>query len=417
MRPSLAVLVFCAAASAIFADEPPSWSEFDVSSANGQWVAQVRRSPRGGGAPAANAWDDDWTLRVYREKDGKPDGEVSWTAPFRHSGYSGGLLSGNGAHFVTVSDWFHLHGAPVTIDSARGPVAHTPHGVDFGVPAAKLKPTASHWLWLGEARPQFDDDWQTLKVTTIEDTKRWVDLDSGRLCGHASGPLRGSLRVDRRVAALGERVQFSFGLLNISGKEAVTWHAGVWANHRVFLVDENDKESPLTAFGKTARNCFGPDRDKNVKWKVPPGSWDDQIKEESLDRHFVVDRPGRYTLKVMYEDVSNGAAVKLVSIPVEIVFFKDSLPSPAEIGDRITDCVAKDHRAGLEPLVEGGKIADEDWEALKKSEAMNSYRFLAEGHFAPKENAVDLGGDAHQMSVKCAKAEGGWRIAKIERSR
>lgn len=406
MRPLVPVLALFLSVP-LFAEDAGDGKELDVASPNGAWSAHVRPAP-GIASPVKNAG----ALSIFKAKEGKPDGAAVWTTGFDGARRMVGALSDDGQHFAALDPAYRPFEPMVTLWSSAGRAARAPLGCEFAFPSAGVR-TAAMDAWLDTDHTGFDDGGLTLLVTDIGGHKRWLDAASGRICGYAGGPLRGALQADRRVAAIGESVTFSFGLLNVGTKNATTWHAAIWPNHRVVLEDERDHEAPLAGFGQTARRIFASGgRDKNAQWTVKPGEWDDQLRSDTVERHFAVQKPGRYTLKVEYVDDCDGVPVKVVSNPVQIVYFKDALPSPMEIGDRLSDAVAARDRSLVAPLVKAGMLTDAEWAALAESDGMVPWRAVGARTFAPDDGPAVMSRDeAKAFRIELEKCEGGWRIA------
>jgi len=128
----LAAVIFFA--MAVHADEPPSWSDFDVVSGNGQYVAKVRAESGGG-----------HKVSVYY----KDRGVLYWSCDYVYEGYSAGALSNDGSTFAYVSQWYYAD-EPVVYMYRRCEATGSVTGEEFEIPRDRLKDTVSHRLWLCE---------------------------------------------------------------------------------------------------------------------------------------------------------------------------------------------------------------------------------------------------------------------------
>ncbi|WP_299948458.1 hypothetical protein [uncultured Microbulbifer sp.] len=132
-----------------YADQPPDWRNFKVTSANGKWNAFVGRDYNEG---AKYPWEDTWTLSVYkafRYPIPTPSEIPIWSRPYDPSGYAGGYLSDDGKVFVYVEYWYHKDRPVVKI--FREDCKIFKDGNFFKV-GKNLKKTVSHELWLGKGK-------------------------------------------------------------------------------------------------------------------------------------------------------------------------------------------------------------------------------------------------------------------------
>jgi len=132
----LAVFLFIATCA--LADEPPSWSDFEVVSGNGDYVAKITANDSGG-----------HTLSVYY----RDRGVLYWSDDYVYDGYTWGILSSDGSTFAYVNFWFY-DDEPVVYMYREGKVRGHIEGGRFGIPRSRLKDTVSHRLWLCEECPE-----------------------------------------------------------------------------------------------------------------------------------------------------------------------------------------------------------------------------------------------------------------------
>jgi hypothetical protein len=134
MKIASLIAAFIFIALTAHADEPPSWSGFDIVSDNGQYVAKISTNTDGG-----------HTVSVYY----KDRGVLYWSCDYVYDGYTWGALSNDGSTFAYVSFWYYGD-EPVVYLYREGNVTGTATGEEFGIPIGKLKDTVSHRLWLCE---------------------------------------------------------------------------------------------------------------------------------------------------------------------------------------------------------------------------------------------------------------------------
>jgi len=102
----------------------------------------------------------------------------------------------------------------------------------------------------------------------------------------------------------GGPVKLRYEKKNVGKEELSVWHCGFWLNHRIRLLHYDRSEVPLTKLGKEGRDAFSPRglRDKNVQWPIEPGKIDATEGGYDLRELFEISAPGRYRVKVEYED-------------------------------------------------------------------------------------------------------------------
>lgn len=157
------------------ADEPPSWSPFDVLSSNGRYLAAIRlRDEREPTEPTVGRYQ----LTVFDTQGRAP--RPVWSCAYAYDGYPGGFLSDDGATFVYVNTWYAEDAPVVSIYHQGRPAAAVP-GRDFHILAARIRPTDSHRVWLDESGPPSVRFVQlgTLAITTIDRKIHLLDLASG----------------------------------------------------------------------------------------------------------------------------------------------------------------------------------------------------------------------------------------------
>jgi len=171
-----AVLMLSVAAAR--ADTPPSWSDFDAVSDNGQYVAEVRAVSGGG-----------HKISVYY----KDRGVLYWSCDYVYEGYSTGALSNDGSTFAYVSPWYYAD-EPVVYMYRRCETDGSVTGEEFGIPKEALKDTVSHRLWLCEdcGKPYTfdypDGEFPVLDIRTIDGVRHRLSLSDGGVISIGSKP-------------------------------------------------------------------------------------------------------------------------------------------------------------------------------------------------------------------------------------
>ena len=168
------MLLFCAFLTfprIAFCDEPPSWKDFEVKSANGKFTAKVAAAPG----------TRNYRLSVYAAG----DTGVMWSCGYDYDGYPGGMLSDDGIAFVYVNPWYKDN-APVVTVYHNGRKTAALRGADFQVERSALKQTASHQLWLsgdGAACSFKRDSGGRLmvEIVTIDGKKHTITTETGKL--------------------------------------------------------------------------------------------------------------------------------------------------------------------------------------------------------------------------------------------
>ncbi|HEX3149590.1 MAG TPA: hypothetical protein VHR66_16060 [Gemmataceae bacterium] len=164
-------IVFLWSAGWAAADTPPTWDEFNVTSANKKFVAKVTVKDKMGKTERYN-WS--FALSVYKTGD---EATPIWTCPFGHSGEPGGFLSDDGKHFAIVGFWYYDEPATTHI-YREGKLIKSFAGKEFSLDKTKLRKTASHQLWWSDSeQPKFDGD-KALVIPTIDGQVFRIDLQS-----------------------------------------------------------------------------------------------------------------------------------------------------------------------------------------------------------------------------------------------
>jgi RNA polymerase sigma factor (sigma-70 family) len=127
--------------------------------------------------------------------------------------------------------------------------------------------------------------------------------------------LRAKVSLAKRKFAAGEPIEVKYVVKNVSKEEQTLWHSGFWANHQVLVNDADGKEPPLTEFGEERRKAFSPGgvRKKNSPVEVPAGGEDAAYEKYDLTKLFDLSKPGRYTVRYVYEEKQGGWEGRLPS--------------------------------------------------------------------------------------------------------
>lgn len=130
-------------AGLVFADEPPSWT--DYSRSNGEFYFEVAREAAD---TAVDYADANWNLAVYHAK----DSSLVWKTPYNYDGYPEGRLTADGRMFYVVREWYYPD-RPIILAYLDGKPARMVRGRELGIPNGKLVETVSHKLWLAREAP------------------------------------------------------------------------------------------------------------------------------------------------------------------------------------------------------------------------------------------------------------------------
>lgn len=103
---------------------------------------------------------------------------------------------------------------------------------------------------------------------------------------------------------LGEPMPIRYEKKNNGKKELDVWHCGFWPNHRITVLRYDRSEAPLTPRGREGRDALssGGPREKNVQWPIEAGKTDATEGNYDLRELFEISAPGRYKVRVGYED-------------------------------------------------------------------------------------------------------------------
>jgi len=127
--------------------------------------------------------------------------------------------------------------------------------------------------------------------------------------------LRAKVTLARAKFAVGEAIEVTYVVKNVSKEEQTVWHSGFWPNHLILVKAADGKEPALTAFGKECRAAFSPGgvRKKNAPVDVPPGGEDAAYERYDLTRLYHLSKSGRYTVQYIYEEKQGGWEGRLPS--------------------------------------------------------------------------------------------------------
>jgi len=179
-RAVLVLLLLLAFSSLASADEPPSWVEFEVKSANGKFIAEIKARS---GQENKDYHEREYELSVY-ELAGAGRRKL-WSATYRYDGYPGGMLSDDGAAFVYVNFWYYRDRPAVSIYRA-GQSVKAIRGSEFEIDPSAIQETVSHKLWLSDEprRVEFSSSGARsliLLILTRDKRLHQVDVATGQL--------------------------------------------------------------------------------------------------------------------------------------------------------------------------------------------------------------------------------------------
>jgi hypothetical protein len=97
MKKMLLAIMIVIFSGVVFADSPPSWSEFEALSKSGKYVAQVIVDGR---RIAKEPWQNKYRLEIFK----KESEALLWSCQYFYDGYPEGILSDDGSVFVYVND-------------------------------------------------------------------------------------------------------------------------------------------------------------------------------------------------------------------------------------------------------------------------------------------------------------------------
>jgi hypothetical protein len=190
MRRYVSALLIAAACCSARADSPPGWPEFSVMSENARFRASIALADDKSDAPK---WERKYRIEVQATDRNAPQA-TGWSAPYRHDGYGGGILSNDGEYFVYVDFWYRHDSAAVKI--YRRAAYCSFRGQQLGIEPQGLRQTVSHRVWLSGS-PSFVDvagRAVAVLIPTVQGERR-IDLKSGAAAFHGtscSSPPRGA---------------------------------------------------------------------------------------------------------------------------------------------------------------------------------------------------------------------------------
>ncbi len=161
----------------LFADSPPSWSEFSVFSRGKKYRADVKSV-----SSDKKTKERKWTLSV---SDAGKKKEL-WRSEFEYRfGYPGGILSADGKTFIMTEVWYYPDSVLVDI-YREGKKLDTGHltGNSFQIPQESLKRTASHFLWFDQNRHyRFEkrNGRDFFVLIPFDGREHWIDLSTGKI--------------------------------------------------------------------------------------------------------------------------------------------------------------------------------------------------------------------------------------------
>ncbi len=125
--------------------------------------------------------------------------------------------------------------------------------------------------------------------------------------------LQASLTMSAKQFKLSKPIQIEFTKKNVSQRDLIVWHSGLWPNHKVIVRNAQGKEVALTRFGKLTRKAFSPGgpRDKNIPVTLKPGQSESVVQD--LTRLFELSKAGSYTVQMVYEEKQGGWEGRLSS--------------------------------------------------------------------------------------------------------
>lgn len=167
--------------SLVFADEPPEWDEFETTSANGKYTAEVEIKTKD---EMTNPWEWQYKLNIYET--GMVQKETMWSCDYHYDGYHGyTLLSDDGSTFIYINQWYYSEDPGVMI-YRNGQKNSELKGRAFKIDPSKLTQTVSHQLWLNEDEPKYrlissENLRLELEIITIDKKHHIIDVASGKI--------------------------------------------------------------------------------------------------------------------------------------------------------------------------------------------------------------------------------------------
>jgi hypothetical protein len=164
-------------------------------------------------------------------------------------------------------------------------------------------------LWTGAVDTPF------INVSIVEPgTRTVVKRRAGEFGPEVKG-LKASVSLAKSSFAVGEPIETTFTVKNVSDARQIIWHSGFWPNHQLIVRDAAGNEPSLTADGSKRRKAFSPggERGKNAPWETAPGSEDSTEGRYDLTKLYDLSKPGRYTVQCIYEERQTGWQGRLAS--------------------------------------------------------------------------------------------------------
>ncbi len=160
------IIIFISA----FADEPPFYRDFRVSSANGKYFANVYR----------DSLESKWKLEVFNS-----DSTLLWERNYQHCGYESTTLSNDGTCFIYIEHWFS-DATPVVSIYQKDTILYL-NGAEFEISESDLIPSVSHKIWC-ESNSLQDS---ILNIETKDSRHYEVNIYSGKLVTDSKSILTG----------------------------------------------------------------------------------------------------------------------------------------------------------------------------------------------------------------------------------
>lgn len=170
------IFIFLLIPVLLYADSPPSWSEFSVFSKGKKYRADVKSA-----YSEKRPKERKWTVSV---SDAGQKKEL-WRSEFDcRFGYPGGILSADGKTFIMTEVWYHSDSVLVDI-YREGKKLDTDHltGKSFQISQESLKRTASHFLWFEQNRHyRFEkrSGRDFFVLIPFDGREHWIDLSTGK---------------------------------------------------------------------------------------------------------------------------------------------------------------------------------------------------------------------------------------------
>lgn len=131
---------FIASLSLTYADEPPTFDDYQIQSADHHCTASISLKDTNG---KKHTWE--WTFQIQVYKGGTDT--ALWSCDYLYDGYQGGILSDDGSTFVYVSDKYEKN-KPVVFIYQNGKLAMQLKGEDLNLDKKKMKKSVTSEIWL-----------------------------------------------------------------------------------------------------------------------------------------------------------------------------------------------------------------------------------------------------------------------------